>query len=87
MICKINDEQEALSLLERFQKQGFRTPMLETREQIQCNLLNPMVDPKDLVLGIYRDERLEGLFSLALRRAGLVSAGRGSPSAGRRRMP
>lgn len=63
MICKIGDEQEALSLLERFQKQGFRTPMLETPEQLRRNLLGPMFDPRDLVLGIYREERLEGLFS------------------------
>lgn len=64
MIVQIKDRQEILQFLNRIQQQGCRSPMLLTAEQVERNLLQELWSPCDLVLGVYRENRLQAVFSL-----------------------
>lgn len=45
-----------------FNDENFSDPMLTSKEQIQCNLLNSVNKPNDIVLGVFDGENIIGLF-------------------------
>ena len=64
MIKYISDENDIIDfILSMYNDEYFSNPMLKTKEQLASNLLRPMFDSNDFVIGIYNDNELIGVFS------------------------
>ncbi len=64
MIRRLTRAEEALPYVAQLLAEGFLAPMLETREQMEQNLLNGFSHPSDFVLAAEEDGRIMGVFSL-----------------------
>ncbi len=64
VIRRVTRPEEAMPFVQKLLDSGFSAPMLETREQLNHNLLRALDAPQDFVLGCEADGRLTGIFSL-----------------------
>lgn len=63
MICLLTERRQFDEFLPDFlQDPEFSDPHLHTQDQLACNLYGALQKPNDLVLGVYEDGRMTGLF-------------------------
>lgn len=63
-IRQLTTPDEALPFVRKLLDGGFQAPMLETPEQLKCNLLACFAHPQDCVLGVEQEGTLMGVFSM-----------------------